>query len=202
MARVGGVRKMRAASAKAATREKAKTPTLFTENRQPLAGRYLALPRTSSENRAYIPIGYLDHNIIAANDLQLVPNASLYDFGVIGSAMHMAWMRITSGRLESRYRYSVKYTYNTFSWPTPNKKQHAAIEAAAQAVLGARAAHPNASLADLYDPLAMPSDLAKAHKKLDAAVDAAYGYKGATTDAARVAFLFSLYQKITSLLPT
>jgi len=199
--RVDGVRRMRAASAKAATRAKADTPTLFTENRQPASGRYLALPRTSSENRRYIPIGYLDHHIVAANDLQFIPDASLYHFGIVGSAIHMAWTRITSGRLKSDIRYSVKYTYNTFPWPTPTDKQRAAIEAAAQTVLDARAAHPGASLADLYDPLTMPPDLVKAHQKLDAAVDAAYGYKGAATDAARVAFLFALYQELSSLLP-
>lgn len=199
--RVDGVRRMREASAKAATRAKAAIPTLFTENRQPTSGRYLALPRTSSENRRYIPIGYLDHQIIAANDLQFIPEATLYHFGVVGTAMHMAWMRITSGRLESRYRYSVKYTYNTFPWPTPTDKQRAAIETAAQAVLDARSAHPGASLADLYDPLTMPPDLVKAHQKLDAVVDASYGYKGGSTDAARVAFLFKLYQELTSLLP-
>jgi hypothetical protein len=116
--------------------------------------------------------------------------------------MHMAWMRITSGRLESRYRYSVKFTYNTFPWPTPTEKQHAAIEAAAQAVLDARAAHPGATLADLYDPLTMPPNLVKAHQTLDKAVEAAYAYKGTPTDAARVAFLFERYQTLTSLLPT
>ena len=202
-ARVNGVRRMREASAKAATRLKANTPTLFTENRQPTSGRYLALPRTSSENRRYIPIGYLDHSIVAANDLQFIPDASLYHFGIVGSAMHMAWTRITSGRLKSDIRYSVKYTYNTFPWPTPTDKQRAAIETAAQTVLDARAAHPGATLADLYDPLTMPPDLVKAHQRLDAAVDAAYGYKNALTDAARVAFLFGLYQQLAaSLLPT
>jgi hypothetical protein len=201
LARVEGVRRMREGSAKAATREKASIPTRFTENRQPLSGRYLALPRTSSENRVYIPIGFLDYLVVAANDLQFVPEATRYHFGVIGSAMHMAWMRITSGRLESRYRYSVKYTYNTFPWPEPTDKQRAAIEAAAQGVLDARAAHPGASLADLYDPLSMPPDLVKAHHALDKAVDAAYGYKAAATDAARVAFLFVRYQQLTSLLP-
>ncbi len=194
-ARVDGVRRMREASTKAATRAKANTPTLFTENRQPTSGRYLALPRTSSENRRYIPIGYLDHHIIAANDLQFIPDAELYHFGIVGSAMHMAWMRITSGRLKSDYRYSVKYTYNTFPWPTPTDKQRSAIEAAGQAVLDVRTQFPGSTLADLYDPLAMPPELVKAHAQLDKAVDAAYGYKGKKDDAARVAFLFGLYQQ-------
>ncbi|WP_027389564.1 class I SAM-dependent DNA methyltransferase [Chrysiogenes arsenatis] len=196
LARVEGVRNMRRASAKVATQVKANTPTLFTENRQPTSGRYLALPRTSSENRRYIPIGYLDHHIVAANDLQFIPNASPYHFGIVSSALHMAWMRITSGRLESRYRYSVKCTYNTFPWPSPDDKQRAAIETAAQGVIDARAAHPDATLADLYDPLTMPPDLVKAHQKLDRAVDAAYGVKSFANEAERVAFLFRRYQEL------
>lgn len=122
--------------------------------------------------------------------------------------MHMAWIGITSGRLKSDIRYSVKFTYNTFPWPEPNEKQQAAIEAAAQAVLDARAEFPDSSLADLYDPLAMPASLLKAHHTLDKAVDAAYGFKGGhdgkggpITDATRVAFLFGRYQSLTSLLP-
>ena len=116
--------------------------------------------------------------------------------------MHNAWIRYTCGRLESRYRYSAAIVYNNFPWPeslTVAQKQK--IEAAAQGVLDARAAHPNASLADLYDPLTMPPNLVKAHQTLDAAVDAAYGRKGFKNDAERVAFLFELYQKYTSLLP-
>jgi len=116
--------------------------------------------------------------------------------------MHMAWVRAVCGRLESRYRYSKDIVYNNFPWPSPTDTQRTAIEAAAQGVLDARAAHAGASLADLYDPLTMPPDLVRAHQVLDRAVDAAYGYKGVTTDAARVAFLFGLYQQLTSLLPT
>ncbi len=116
--------------------------------------------------------------------------------------MHMAWMRALCGRLESRYCYSASIVYKNFPWPELNAQNIAKIESAAQAVLDARAVHANASLADLYDPLTMPANLLKAHQVLDKAVDAAYGYKGATTDAARVAFLFERYQQITSLLPT
>ena len=116
--------------------------------------------------------------------------------------MHMAWMRTTAGRLESRYQYSAKITYNNFPWPEVNTQHTAKIEAAAKAVLAARAVHTNASLADLYDSLTMPANLLKAHNALDKAVDTAYGYKGAATDAARVAFLFERYQQITSLLPS
>jgi hypothetical protein len=217
MARVKAVQLMREKSAKAATRQKAATPTLFTENRQPKEGRYLAIPRTSSENRPYLPVGYLDATVIAANDLQMVPNATLYHFGMLSSRMHWAWTGVTAGRLESRIRYSVKYTYNTFPWPdlpeppatedatrpTPapaaGQKKRAANEAAAQAVLDARASFPEASLADLYDTLAMPPALTKAHHHLDKTVDAAYAYKGQADDASRVAFLFGLYEGVINL---
>ena len=201
--RARAVKTMREASTKAATRAKAATPTLFTENRQPSVGNYLAVPRTSSENRRYLPIGFLPHTTIAANDLQIVPGATGYEFGVLSSAMHIAWARTTAGRLESRIRYSAKYTYNNFPWPESiTDKQREAIEAAAQSVLDTRAEFPGSTLADLYDPLTMPPALLKAHHKLDAAVDAAYGRKGFKSDAERVAFLFEMYQRYTSLLPT
>ena len=133
----------------------------------------------------------------------LVADAAIFDFGILTSTMHNAWVRYTCGRLESRYRYSASIVYNNFPWPeSPSAAQTAAIEAAGQAVLDARAAFPGATLADLYDPLTMPSALLKAHQKLDAAVDAAYAAKRAfKTDAERVAFLFERYQQLTSLLP-
>ncbi len=197
--RVEAVRKMRLASQKAATQAKAKYAASFTEIRQPISGNYLAFPRTSSENRIYIPIGFLPASTVAANDIQMVPEAGIYDFGILTSSMHMAWVRVTSGRLKSDYRYSAKLTYNTFPWPqTATDKQKQAIEAAAQAVLDARAKFPTSSLADLYDPLTMPEALTKAHHKLDAAVDAAYAKRKFTGDSDRIAFLFELYQQITS----
>jgi hypothetical protein len=218
--RVKAVQVMREKSAKVATQQKAATPTLFTEDRQPRSGNYLAIPRTSSENRRYIPLGYLEHEVIAANDLQIIPNASLFHFGVLSSAMHRAWVNVTAGRLESRIRYSVKYTYNTFPWPELPKNEsktalagvfiaYTAIENAAKTVLDERAKHQTgdnpASLADLYDPLSMPPALLKTHQKLDAAVDKAYesqgGKKAYKSDAERVVFLFELYQRMTSLLP-
>jgi len=200
--RVQGVRVMREASTKAATRAKAATPTLFTENRQPLIGDYLAVPRTSSETRRWLPIGFLPNSTVAANDLQIVPRATRYEFGALSSSMHMAWVRTTAGRLKSDIRYSTKYSYNTFPWPeSPTAKQREAIESAAQAVLDTRAQFPGSTLADLYDPLAMPAALLKAHQKLDTAVDAAYGRKSFKSDAERVAYLFELYQRATSLLP-
>lgn len=197
--RVEAVRMMRLASQKAATQEKAKSASLFTEIRQPKSGNYLAFPRTSSENRVYIPIGFIPASTIAANDIQMVPEAGIYEFGILTSSMHMAWVRVTCGRLKSDYRYSAKLTYNTFPWPqTQTGKQKQAIENAAQAVLDARALFTNSSLADLYDPLTMPEALTKAHHKLDAAVDMAYAKRKFTGDSDRVAFLFELYQQITS----
>ncbi len=194
--RVEAVKQMRLASKKISTREWANRPTLFTENRQPTEGHYLALPRVSSENRYYVPIAFLDYKTIVSDRIQIIPNATLYHFGVVTSGMHNAWMRATCGRLESRYNYSVSIVYNNLSWPTPTDKQTQAIEQAAQAVLDARAKYPDSSLADLYDPKSMPPDLTKAHNKLDKSVDAAYGYKGGKNDSERVAFLFDLYQKL------
>ena len=200
MARVEAVRAMRQASKKAATREWANRPTLFTENRQ-ANGSYLLLPSVSSERRPYIPIGYLSADVIASNLVLTLQDATHYHFGILTSVMHNAWVRAVCGRLKSDFRYSASIVYNNFPWPDPTDKQRVVIETAAQGVLDARAAHSGASLADLYDPLTMPANLLRAHQALDTAVDAAYGYKGAKTDAARVAFLFERYQQITSLLP-
>jgi hypothetical protein len=198
--RIEAVKAMRLASTKAPTREMANFPNRFAEIRQPQRN-YLAIPRVSSERRAFIPIAYADTDLIAGDKLQTIRNASLFEFGVITSSMHMAWMRTTAGRLKSDFQYSAKITYNNFPWPEQTEKHIHNIKAAAQAILDARVEHINASLADLYDPLTMPNNLLKAHQALDKAVDTAYGYKGALTDAARVAFLFVLYQKITSILP-
>lgn len=199
MKRLRAVRDMRKASRKKATREKSSTPMLFTEDRQPNSGDYLAIPRTSSETRRYIPIGYLSSSVVAANDLQIIPSASLYDLGVLSSAMHNAWMRITSGRLESRYRYSAKMTYNTFPWPQDvTDKQRAAVESAAQLVLDAREAFPDATLADLYDPLSMPAQLTKAHAQLDRSVDRCYRSQPFPHERNRVEYLFELYERLST----
>ncbi len=209
MKRVEGVRAMRRASSKAGTVALAQTPALFGEIRQPQSARYLALPKVSSERRQYIPIGYLSGSVVCGDKLFFVPDASLYTFGVLTSQMHNAWMRSTCGRLESRYSYSNTIVYNNFPWPGQGEPlREAAREAiaqAAQAVLDARAKFPDSSLADLYDPNTMPAALLKAHHKLDAAVDKGYepsgGKKSYKTDAERVAYLFELYQRLTSLLP-
>jgi hypothetical protein len=184
---------------------------MFGEDRQPDTP-YLLVPKVSSENRVYLPIGFVEPEIVASGSALIVPKASLYDMGILSAAMHMAWMRYTCGRLESRYQYSSSLVYNNFPWPNRPSPSAAllplpasgerdrgegkvhAIETAAQAVLDARAEFPDASLADLYDPLSMPPALVKAHQKLDAVVDAAYGKKNFRNDAERAAFLFELYQ--------
>lgn len=199
--RVERVKQFRAASGRATTVELADYPTLFGERRQPRT-RYIAIPKVSSENRNYLPIGLLKPNIIANGSLLVIPDPHMYFFGVLSSHMHMAWMRYVAGRMKSDYQYSSQIVYNNFPWPSdPTDKQKAAIEEAAQSVLDARVAHSTSSLADLYDPIAMPPDLRKAHQALDKAVDAAYGKKSFASDAERVSFLFELYHKYTSLLP-
>ena len=209
MKRVQAVKAMRLASSDKQTRLDAGTPTQFQKIRQP-SSKYLLIPSVSSERRTYVPIGFLEASTIVSNLVYALPNASLYHFGVMTSAMHNAFMRFTCGRLESRFRYSNTIVYNNYPWPgfagdALSEKHRQAIEQAAQCVLDARAQFADASLADLYDPLTMPPALLKAHQKLDAAVDAAYqpsgGKKSYASDAERVAFLFELYQRITSLLP-
>ncbi|MCQ8130742.1 class I SAM-dependent DNA methyltransferase, partial [Methylomonas rivi] len=195
MKRVESVRKTRLASKSAPTQKLAATPTRFHVENIPDAP-YLVIPEVSSERRQFIPVGFMQPDTLSSNLVRILPHATLYHFGILTSTMHNAWMRTVCGRLKSDYRYSVGIVYNNFPWPTLTDKQGAAIEAAGQAVLDARAQFPGSTLADLYDPLAMPPELVKAHAELDKAVDAAYGYKGKKDDAARVAFLFGLYQNI------
>lgn len=205
--RIKAVEAMRRASNRAATRKLADTPYLFGEIRQ--AGKpYVVIPLHSSENRDFVPIGYFDASVICGNANSMLPDASLYHFGLLCSTMHNAWTRAVCGRLESRYRYSNTIVYNNFVWPeAPTDKQKKAIETAAQAVLDARTAEERrcaaagqaCSLATLYEPGNLPADLLKAHQKLDRAVDAAYGYQGGKDDASRVAFLFQRYQALTAV---
>jgi hypothetical protein len=197
--RIEAVQKWRNQSNRATTKKLANTPTLFAEVRQPETN-FLAFPTVSSENRNYIPTSFLTKDTVASNQLYVLPNATLYHFGILTSLMHMAWVKTICGRLKSDYRYSASIVYNNYPWPeNPADKHRANIETAAQAVLDARAAHPTCSLADLYDPLTMPVNLVQAHAKLDKAVDAAYTFKG-TSDVERVAFLFALYQTYTNQL--
>ena len=200
--RVEKVKMKRAASTRATTRALAEKPSLFGEIRQPKK-QYLAVPEVSSINRLFIPMGFLPAETIATNKLYTIDGASLFHFGVMESSMHMAWIRSVTGRLKSDFQYSAGIVYNNFPWPhKPSGKKVIAVEKAAQGVLDARLAHPEASLADLYDPIAMPPDLRKAHQELDRAVDAAYGRRKFKSDAERVAFLFELYHQYTSLLPS
>jgi len=199
--RVEAVRKFRLASKKEPTREKADEPALFAEIRQPDTA-YLLIPSVSSETRIYVPLGFISSDVIANNLVMFVPDATTYHFGILSSAMHMAWMRQVCGRLESRYRYSNKLVYNNFPWPEPTDKQRAAVEKAAQVVLDARKKFSDSTLADLYDPLFMPPVLVKAHAELDRAVDLCYRPQPFDNDRQRVEHLFALYEKLTApLLP-
>ena len=198
MARIEAVKQFRLASKRPATRELGDSPSQFafvSHDEKP----YLVVPSVSSERRLFIPIAPMPPQVIASNLCLILPDATLYHFGILSSTLHNAWTRAVCGRLESRYRYSVGIVYNNFPWPPdPSEKQRAAIEAAAQGVLDARGGFPGASLADLYDPLAMPPELSRAHRRLDQAVDAAYGRRGFSGEAERVAFLFDRYRELTA----
>lgn len=195
MARIKQVKEFRNSSGRETTKKLASYPMLFGERRQPKQD-YLLLPKVSSENRDYMPIGFIKPSVIANGSALIIPNANQYLFGVLQSKMHMAWLRTVCGRMKSDYQYSASIVYNNFPFPSPNKKQIIAIEKQAQLVLDVRNNYKNSTLADLYNPLTMPANLVKAHKQLDNAVDLAYGYKGAKDDAARVAFLFMQYQQL------
>lgn len=178
-------------------RKFANTPTLFAQITQPNEGNYIIIPRVSSEKRRYIPMGFLSSEIKVTDAVQIVPNASIYDFGILTSNVHMAWMRTVCGRLKSDYRYSKDIVYNNFPWCNPTKEQEAKIEKTAQAILNARAKYPNSSLADLYDELIMPVELRKAHQENDKAVMEAYGFDWKKmTESDCVAELMKLYQQL------
>ena len=195
--RVAQVREFRLLSPKKATQESANTPALFQEIRHP-KNDYLIVPRVSSERRHYVPMGYVSSDVVTNDAVQIIPDASLYHFGILESNVHMAWMRAVCGRLESRYRYSKDIVYNNFPWPEVNDEQREKIAATAQAILDARALYPDSSLADLYDELTMPPELRKAHQQNDRAVMAAYGFPITMTESECVAHLFELYQQLTS----
>ncbi len=196
--RIDSVRKYRLDSNRETTRKLADYSMLFAEIRQPESD-YLLIPGVSSENRRYIPIGFLDKDTIASDLARTLPNADLYCFGVITSMMHMTWVKYVCGRLESRYRYSNSIVYNNYPWPEHvTDKQKESVEAAAQRVLDARAEFPGSSLADLYDPLTMPPALVKAHQALDKAVDLCYRPQPFASETKRIEYLFELYDKYTA----
>ena len=197
MKRIEAVRDYRLQSPKLATQKKAETPMLFDEVRE-CTSNYIAIPKVSSENRKYIPMDYLPPEIIPGDKLFMLQDATLYDFGILTSNVHMAWMRAVAGRLKSDYSYSNTIVYNNFPWPTPTPAQKERIEKTAQAILDARALYPESSLADLYDELTMPVELRKAHRANDKAVMEAYGFWGKlNSEAACVAELMKLYKALT-----
>lgn len=201
-ARVEAVQKFRLASKAPSTRKFAATPALFCQISQP-SGRYILVPRHASENRAFIPLGFFGQENIVADSNLCIPEGTTYQFGVLHSTMHMAWVRAVCGRLESRYRYSKDIVYNNFPWPeSPSEKNKIDVIRAADAILKIREKLSSYSLADLYDPISMPPELQRAHQALDRAVDLAYQADGGkakwSSDAERVAFLFERYQMITS----
>jgi hypothetical protein len=194
--RVENVKKIREKSSRP---QLASIPHLFAQITQPKGLDFILIPRHSSENRKYIPMGFFTRNHVGADSCLIIPNGKLYHFGVLMSLMHMAWVKNICGRIKSDFRYSKDIVYNSYPWPeNPNDKQVKAIETAAQKVLDARLQFPNSSLADLYDPIAMTPALVKAHNELDKAVDSAYRPQAFTSEANRMGFLFELYEKYTA----
>lgn len=196
MRRVEAVREMRLSSKSAGTVKLADKPTRFHVENMP-TGTYVVIPEVSSERRKYIPMGFMTPDILCSNLVKIVPDATLYHFGILTSNVHMAWMRAVCGRLKSDYRYSKDIVYNNFPWPTPTEAQKAKIEQTAQAILDARAMYPDCSLADLYDEVTMPPELRRAHQANDKAVMQAYGFWGKlNTETACVAELMKMYQEL------
>ncbi len=199
--RIEACRQDRLSSPDKGRQKLADTPHLFRETQNP--EQFMVVPKVSSENRRYVPMGFFDKNTISTDLNFIIPDATLYHFGVLTSNVHMAWMRAVCGRLEMRYRYSKDIVYNNFPWPSPTDVQKSRIEATAQAILDARALYPDSSLADLYDEVTMPPELRRAHQNNDRAVMEAYGFDWRKmTESECVAELFKLYQKLTSPTPS
>ena len=196
MKRIEAVRDSRLASKSAGTRKLADRPTRFHVENMP-DSNFIIVPRVSSERRRYIPMGFMSPNNFTSDAVQIIPDATLYHFGVLESSVHMAWMRVVCGRLEMRYRYSANIVYNNFPWPTPTEAQKAKIEQTAKAILDARALYPDSSLADLYDERTMPAELRRAHQENDRAVMQAYGFDIKMNESECVAELFKHYQVLT-----
>ena len=196
MKRVNAVKEYRESSNRASTKKLANYPLDFATTNIPIES-YIVIPKVSSERRRYIPIGYIDSNVLSSDLVFIIPDATLYHFGVLTSNVHMAWVRAVCGRLEMRYRYSKDIVYNNFPWCNPTPEQKAKIEQTAQAILDARELYPDCSLADLYDETVMPPELRKAHQANDRAVMAAYGFDVKTmTESSCVAELMKMYQNI------
>lgn len=189
------VKKFRENSPRIPTQKLAEYPMLFAEIRQ-VNSQYLAFPAVSSQNRKYIPVAYLSPDVICTNKLFMLPNSTLYHFGILNSNVHMAWTKAVCGRLKSDFNYSNIIVYNNFPWCNPTPEQKAKIEQTAQAILDARALYPDCSLADLYDELTMPPELRKAHQNNDKAVMQAYGFSLKMTESECVAELMRMYRKM------
>lgn len=195
--RVQKVKEKRTNSSRKATQKLADYPTLFGEIRQPKSD-FIFVPLTTSENRKYIPMAFFESSYIPNNTASVIPDATLYEFGVMHSLMHMTWVNYVCGRLEGRYRYSNEIVYNNYPWPKePSKKNKKRVENKAQNLLIVRSEFPDSSLADLYDPLIMPPKLVKAHQELDKAVDLCYRPQAFNNDTLRIEYLFDLYNKYT-----
>jgi hypothetical protein len=196
MERINKVRKFREASKAPSTQKFATTPSLFRDRNNPEST--IVIPRVSSENRRYIPMGFFTKESIVGDTCMSLPGGGLFELGVLNSSMHMTWVRYTCGRLKSDYRYSKDIVYNNYPWPeNQSDKQKQTVEDATQAVLDARAQFPDSSLADLYDPNTMPPVLVKAHQQLDKAVDLCYRPQPFISEAKRIEYLFELYEKYT-----
>ena len=196
MERVQKVKELREASVDQGARKLALTPTTFREVHNPESA--IVIPCHSSENRRYVPMGFIDNSVVVTNAVLFIPDASIYHFGILTSNIHMAWMRAVCGRIKSDYRYSKDVVYNNFPWPTTTEAQKVMIEQTAQAILDARALYPDCSLADLYDEVTMPPELRKAHQQNDKAVMQAYGFWGKlNTEIECVAELMKMYRKST-----
>ena len=196
MKRVEQVKADRLSSTDKQSKKLAETPWLFRDTNNPKNA--IVVPLVSSQRRRYIPMGYIDDKTIANNKVSIIPNGTLYQFGVLCSNVHNAWMRVITMRMKSDYSYSLSIVYNNFPWCSPTPEQKAKIEQTAQAILDARALYPESSLADLYDELTMPPELRKAHQNNDRAVMAAYGFSTKMTESECVAELMKIYQKLTA----
>ncbi len=194
--RVENVRKFRLKSESKGTRKIANNPTRFHVENMPNS-EYIVIPRVSSERRKYIPIGFMTPDCLCSDAVHIIPNATMYHFGILTSSVHMSWMRTVCGRLKSDYRYSKDVVYNNFPWCDPTKEQKAKIEKTAQEILDARALFPDSSLADLYDEMIMPIELRNAHQHNDQAVIEAYGFEKDLPEPEIVAELMKMYQKLT-----
>ncbi|WP_279451657.1 type IIL restriction-modification enzyme MmeI [Aeromonas hydrophila] len=194
--RVAAVREFRLKSPKASTKKKADSPHLFDENRQPTSGSYILVPRVSSERRTYVPMGFFDHIVISTDLNNILPNGTLYEFGILSSLLHNDWMRQIASRMKSDYRYGAKVVYNPFPWPEVTESQREEIERLAEEVLLTRAEFPGRTLAELYDPDRMPAALLIAHQTLDRAVDRLYRDRPFKDAAERLSCLLARYEAL------